>query len=373
MGAKDYKVGNTSKTNWNPTRSSVLKKYYPDLVAEYRRIAAEEKLEKKAKIEALKEEKAYIEGLAQRKETADALAVSRYANKTAGYSDDTSVRFVPHIIGKLRVSRLRQVRLREDEQSFKRIWKGIGGQRHNVFILHVGVLDKSEVHDGEASKLTYKDLFEILASLGYDPLYPFQNEGFREKINRELGDIILRSMQNPRINNLAYIRKQFSKVGERLVSVIRSYIKGGDKPALAPATIKTRKSRKKMHSDLYKSGIDAPLVETGALMNAVSYKVETYHETLEDYSSGQSRRTRYTKLDTSTPAIHYFEKKASENLDVGSKEMWKFEKSRALFARKKGSVNDMIFTHRDFENEIKDFVRDRGKVIEKQLKGARAR
>lgn len=392
---------------WNPFYSQFVKNRRDDFNRQLREIEkAERKAEAQAEYEAL--ELAYLKTVMEREKTAQNLFTGLDSNGGNKYYSQTCVTFVPNISGVIsgmvgdvqnpleklgigkntklqgvpKISSVRSlrmptrqfetspIRIRDDKPSREILYQHFDKRRENVFTLTVGVLTPDAIHNGYCSGLQYSDLFSILASLGYDPLHPLADKAFRDKINRRLGDVILRSISSDRNDNIHYIKKRFAEIGKEVVDVVKSYLAGKDKPALAPNTIKTRQYRSRRGESLYPNGIETPLVETGALLQAISYKVITAREGKSDFLEGQFETGRYA-YTSSHPAVHTPAKDVlKRSVDAGYKAHFRepilpvdlYDEYLADVARKE-KPGYIKAARKDFYDELRKFIRSKGTLI----------
>lgn len=389
---------------WNPFYRQFVKNRRDDFNRQLREMAKiEHKAEAQAEYEAL--ERAYLKTIMEREKTAQSLFTGASTEERNQYYSQTYVTFIPNISGvisgrvgdtqnpleKLGIGKktglqavpkisdvkslrvpVRQfetapIRIRNDKPSREILYQHFGRRRENVFALTVGVLTPDAIHNGYCSGLPYSDLFRFLAGLGYDPLHPLADKSFRDKVNRRLGDVILRSISSDKNDNVYYIKKRFAEIGKEVVDVVKSYLAGKDKPALAPATIKTRLYRSRDGEGLYPSGVETPLVETGALLQAISYKVVTAREGKADFLEGQFETGRYA-YTSSFPAVHAPAKDVlKRSVDAGYKSHFRepilpadlYNEYLTDVARKE-KPGYIEAARKDFYDELRKFIRSKG-------------
>lgn len=398
-----------SPNKWeSPSWSPFYRQSIKDRQNEFNRLLREtEKEERRAEAQVIYDalEQSYLKTVMEREKTAQCLFTGSDVNGNNKYYSQTYVTFIPNISGvvsgmiddvqnpleKLGINKktklqaaqkisniksfggpIRQfeiapIRIRNDKPSREILYQHFGRMRENVFALTVGVLTPDEVHNGYRPGIRYSNLFSILAGLGYDPLHPLADKSFRDKINRRLGDVILRSISSDKNDNIYYIKKRFAEIGKEVVDVVKSYLAGKDKPALAPNTIRIRQYRSRNEEGLYSSGIETPLVETGALLQAISYKVITAREGKADFLEGQFETGRYAYTN-SFPAVHAPAKDVlKRSVDAGYKSHFRepilpadlYNEYLTDVARKE-KPGYIEAARKDFYDELRKFIRSKG-------------
>lgn len=139
----------------------------------------------------------------------------------------------------------------------------------------VGFLHPNDIHEGAVTRISYIELIARLALDGYDPLMPLRAPSYIARIRRSMGKEMARVLNSDTRAGLPTLRGILARYGREMADYCYRYIAGGIKPPLAEDTIRNRKERYGKGKATYPRGLDEPLVETGALMNEVGYRVDT--------------------------------------------------------------------------------------------------
>lgn len=153
----------------------------------------------------------------------------------------------------------------------------------------IGV-DPSEMHNGAETTLPYYDLFAILSSYGFDPLFPFKIPKIKERFEYQLGAFIYKEIKNAKKGkNMNHAISAWALLPRDYIrDYIRGSISGVPKNPLADATIERREKRANKISGLYKYGIGNALWETGELEGDISVlSVKAVARVLERRKSGE--------------------------------------------------------------------------------------
>lgn len=161
--------------------------------------------------------------------------------------------------------------------------------------MNVGIIG-DPMHHGYMSSLRYSVLFYLLLNKGYDPLWTIRQPDEKKRIETEMGNAILEEMSRyARRGGVLNIKRKMKGVGRRVVSTVRDYIYGGEKPTLADNTLKSRRWRAEAEGGegLYKGsgGIEEPLFETGNLCNAIDFTI-TVNDALFEYIERKDNETK---------------------------------------------------------------------------------
>lgn len=150
--------------------------------------------------------------------------------------------------------------VREKDRGFKRLRAAIEELKDTE--VKVGVLS-DEKHPG--SDLTNVELAAILTfgtADGHVPARPFIEPPLRK--NRSEYRDLLKKLLRKSLEGKITAKDAFDLIGEKMVVDIRKYITDGVPPPNAPSTI----ARK---------GSSTPLIDTGALFNAITYATIVGH------------------------------------------------------------------------------------------------
>jgi len=162
-------------------------------------------------------------------------------------------------------------------------FEAIGGAPQ--YAIQIGCLYSDEHTNVEGNVSSYTELFDNLASKGYDPLSLIRGEKARLHTGRRITDIIKRHARSER--SYHNIRPKLMALARDIRDAVRDYISGelsiptfasgssANKAPLDESTIKKRERRQEHGLASYDgaSGIDEPLMETGRLFKAIRYRV----------------------------------------------------------------------------------------------------
>lgn len=149
------------------------------------------------------------------------------------------------------------------------------GRRKMDLSVSVGFLHPNDIHEGVETRISYVELIARLALDGYDPLLPLRDSSYIARIRRSMGKEMARVLNSDTIAGMPTLRGILRRHGREMADYCYRYIAGGIKPPLASATLVKRKGNLRSGKATYPKGLDEPLVETGALMNEVGYRVDT--------------------------------------------------------------------------------------------------
>ena len=210
-------------------------------------------------------------------------------------------------------------------------FEAIGGAPQ--YAIQIGCLYSDEHTNVEGDVSSYTELFDNLASKGYDPLSLIRGEKARIHTGREITDIIKRHARSER--SYHNIRPKLMALARDIRDEVRDYISGelsiptfakgssANKAPLDESTIKKRERRQERGLAPYDgaSGVDEPLMETGNLYKAIRYRVIR----VADFGS------QYRKKMSASLKAHY-EKTRGKRLTA--REMRKSEETKPAPVRK---------------------------------------
>lgn len=162
-------------------------------------------------------------------------------------------------------------------------FEAIGGAPQ--YAIQIGCLYSEEHVNVEGGISSYTELFDNLASKGYDPLSLIRGEKARLHTGRRITEIIKRYARSER--SYHNIKPSLMALARDIRDAVMDYIYGefsgpsfsNDSPAnkapLDEKTVTRRKRRKKRGMAPYAgaSGVLEPLMETGRLYKAIRYRV----------------------------------------------------------------------------------------------------
>lgn len=162
-------------------------------------------------------------------------------------------------------------------------FEAIGGAPQ--YAIQIGCLYSEEHVNVEGGMSSYTELFDNLASKGYDPLSLIRGEKARLHTGRRITEIIKRHARSER--SYHNIKPKLMALARDIRDAVMDYISGefsgpsfsDDSPAnkapLDNKTVTRRKRRKKRGMAPYDgvSGVLEPLMETGRLYKAIRYRV----------------------------------------------------------------------------------------------------
>ena len=147
----------------------------------------------------------------------------------------------------------------------------------DILTISVGVVEGSYLHQSVSGKrlITYEQLFKALwhvSNNDFDPLVMIRD--IDSKVESEIKNEILSAIKSGNVSRQLVISK-LNVIAARLHYLVKDYIEGGKAPRLAWPTIGSRMKKSKKHPELYhgSQGIYHPLIESGQLVDAISYKV----------------------------------------------------------------------------------------------------
>lgn len=145
----------------------------------------------------------------------------------------------------------------------------------DVFTISVGVVDPEIAHEElDGSVIDYEELFEALYNVSdknYDPLITIRkrSDRIRNKILQGVKRIAM-SGEPKKESFIAFLKE----IGASLANDVKDYIESGKAPPLSGGSIyKHRIPQKKENPSLYPGGIWHPLLESGQLLDSISFRV----------------------------------------------------------------------------------------------------
>lgn len=159
-----------------------------------------------------------------------------------------------------------------------------GRSLEDSYGIYIGTTDMFTPHDGAYTSLNYRDLYQILAYYGYDPLYIIRTDEGYSRFQRRFDNKIRNLLTNVQYITTNKITSALTSVAKDVVDEIRAYINSGNKPFLNPNTINRRTYTKDHHPNYYRgaTGINEPLSETGLLEKSINFYIRSWRSAAVD-------------------------------------------------------------------------------------------
>lgn len=171
--------------------------------------------------------------------------------------------------------------------------------------IYIGTTDMFTPHHGAYTSLNYRDLYQILAYYGYDPLYIIRTDEGHNRFQRRFDSKIRNLLSDVQYITTNKITSALTSVAKDVVDEIRAYINSGNKPLLNPNTIDRRTYTKEHNQNYYHgaTGINEPLSETGLLEKSINFYIRSWRSAAVDklFIDAKKTEAQYKRFQRKFP------------------------------------------------------------------------